>query len=376
MKKLVLKFGVLAAASSLLLAGCSGGADSDEPVKPVSDPVAGEVPDGVLDGHSLTYAGDGGTTQDAQMKAIFDPFVDKSGVQFNEDSPQTLAKIESQVKSDNIQWDFISSFGDAIARECGTLFEKLDMSKVDTSHVPENQLGGTECGVPSIVYGLVVAYDADDFKGNAPKTWEDFFDTKKFPGTRALYSGDGKIDGSTVQGAALAAGWDPDKEDFNEEWAKKGLDKIESIKNDVVFYDTGAQAQQMLESGEAKMGSVWTGRALAAAKNGAKINVSWDHWISVIDYFAIVKGSDNAESAYYAINYSLGKKQQEAWTEESAYSPTNEDADPDVDKLTDKFLTTSDDRGDDAVATDLKFWSNEDVVTELQDRWASLVAGA
>lgn len=375
MKSTVTKTSILAAVALLALTACSSDGGSAEPVAPITNPVAGEVAEGVLAGHTLTYAGDGGTTQDAQLSALFTPFASISGVTFNQDSPQTLAKVESQVNSGNIQWDFISSFGDAVARECGTLFEKIDLSKLDTSKVPANLMGGTECGIPSIVYGMVLAYSTDEFSGNAPKNWADFFDLDAFPGTRALYSGDGKIDGSTVQAAALAAGWDPESE-FTVEWAEKGLDKIDEIADSVVFYSTGAQAQQMLESGEAKMAGAWSGRALAAVKNGAGVDVAWDEWVSLIDYFAIVKGSKNVEAAYYAMNYALGAEQQAKWAEESGYSPTNSEAQPNVDEVTQSYILTTPEREATAVDLALEFWSDLDVVKPLQDRWVSLVAGA
>ncbi|MFC7766969.1 type 2 periplasmic-binding domain-containing protein [Leucobacter soli] len=89
---------------------------------PLTDPVAGEVAEGVLQGVTLTYAADGGTTQEAQMNAFFKPFADASGATVNEDSPQTLAKIQAQVDTGSYQWDFVSSYGDQISRECGVLF--------------------------------------------------------------------------------------------------------------------------------------------------------------------------------------------------------------------------------------------------------------
>jgi putative spermidine/putrescine transport system substrate-binding protein len=358
----------------VLVTACSGQA-SDEQVKELTNPEAGTVPDGLLDGHTLTFAGDGGTTQEGQTHAFFEPFAKESGVQIDQDSPQSLAKVKSQVNSGHVQWDFLSMSSDAIARECGVLFEKLDPDKIDTSHVPEDQIGGAECGIPSNVYGTFLTYQTSEFSGEKPKVWKDFFDVDKFPGTRAIYSGSGKIDSNSVEAAALAAGWDPQKEDFNEKWANKGLDEIEKLGNSVVFFDSGAQAQQMLESGEAALGMVWNGRALAAARNGANIEMSWDQWVSMADHFAIVKGSENTEAAYYALNYTLGKKQQEAWTEETAYSPTHDEADPDIDKTTKRFLTTVGNRTDTAIEIDLDFWSQKDVVSDLQDRWSKIVAG-
>ena len=363
----------IAAAGALTLAGCAGGG-SAEPVLEITKPTLGSVPAGVLDGHTLTFAGDGGVTQDGMMSAWFDPFAADSGATFNQDAPQTMAKIESQVNSGNIQWDFVSSYADQIERECGVLFEKLDMSKLDVSAVPES-VPLLECGVPSIVYGVAITYNNEVFGEDGPKTWADFFDVKKFPGNRTIYNGDGNIDAPAVQGAAIAAGWDPSTP-FTTEWAEKGLDKIQEIADSVIFYNTGASAQQMLESGEAVMGAVWTGRILAAEQNGATLTTNWTHWISIIDYFAIVKDTPNLEAAYYAINYALGDKQQAGFTEATGYSPANVNSKPKLDKLTEAYLVTAPDKADKTVPVQIEFWADAETVSPLQDRWSAIIAGA
>lgn len=374
MKRSLWAAAAMMSAGAMVLVGCSGHGGASEAVPKMTDPVAGQVASGVLKGHTLTYAADGGTTQDAQMKAMFTPFAGESGVTFNQDAPQTLAKIKAQVDAKNFQWDFISGVGDVVARNCGVLFEKLDMSQIDTANVEKSLLGRTECGVPSIAYGIVLVSSTKTFGVNTPKTWADFFNTQKFPGTRAVYSGDGVIDSATVQAAAIAAGWDPSTP-FNTDWANKGLDQISKIKGNIAFYQTGAQAQQMLESGEAKMGAVWNGRALAAEKNGAQLTPSWDHWISIVDQFAILKGTPNAQAAYYAINYAMGPKEQAKWTELSGYSPVNVDAKPDIDAVTEKYITTTPDRVVSSVPVDLDYWKDANTVSKLQDRWSAIVAG-
>ena len=363
----------LAAMSILALAGCTT-ADAAVDVPPLTDPAVGEVPEGVLDGVQMTYAADGGTTQEGMMAAWFDPFAEASGAVVNQDSPQTLAKVKSQVESGNIQWDLVSSFGPIVSRECGTLFAKLDTSKIDTSKLPEG-IELTECGVPSVLYATGLVYNTDTFGESGPTTWAEFFDTESFPGTRAVYGGDGQIDAPTVQAAAIAAGWDPSTE-LTAEWAGRGIDALESIKDSLVFYNTGAAAQQMLESGEADVAAVWNGRALAAEKNGAPVQAEWNDWISVIDYFAIVKGTPRSEAAYYAINYALGADQQAGFTEATGYSPANVDAEPEIDELTRSYLTTTPERMAESVPLQLDFWSQTDIVAPLQDRWSALVAGA
>lgn len=366
------KVTAIAAIGVLALAGCAGGG-SAEPVAEITEPTLGSVPEGILSGHTLTFAGDGGSTQDGMMSAWFDPFAQASGVTINQDSPQTMAKIDAQVNSGNIQWDFVSSYGDQIERECGVLFEVLDMSKLDVSEVPES-VPLLACGVPSIVYGVAITYNTDTFGKNGPQTWEDFFDVEKFPGNRTVYNGDGNIDAPVVQGGAIAAGWDPSTP-FTEEWANKGLDKVQEIADSIVFYNTGAAAQQLLESGEVVMGAAWTGRILAAAQNGAPLTTSWIAWIGVIDYFAIVKDSPNAEAAYYAINYALGAEQQAGFTEATGYSPANVNSQPDIDELTQSFLVTAPDKAESTVPVANEFWADAEIVSPLQDRWSTIVAG-
>lgn len=372
MKKLYTAMAI-AAASVLTLASCTGGG-SAEPVLEITEPTLGSVPAGVLDGHTLTFAGDGGSTQDGMMSAWFDPFAATSGATFNQDAPQTMAKIESQVDSGNIQWDFVSSYGDQIERECGVLFEKLDMSKLDVSEIPES-IPLLDCGVPSIVYGVAITYNTEIFGEDGPETWNDFFDVDKFPGNRTVYNGDGNIDAPVVQGAAIAAGWDPSTP-FTAEWANKGLDKLQEIADSIVFYNTGASAQQLLESGEVVMGAVWTGRILAAEKNGAPLATNWIDWISVIDYFAIVKSTENLEAAYYAINYALGAEQQAGFTEATGYSPANVNSKPKIDELTEAYLVTAPDKADTTVPVATEFWADADTVSPLQDRWSAIIAGA
>src|SRR6266568_4673568 len=46
----------------------------------------------------------------------------------------------------------------------------------------------TECGIGVFVWSTVMAYNGDKLK-DGPKTWADFFDTKKFAGKRGMRKG-------------------------------------------------------------------------------------------------------------------------------------------------------------------------------------------
>src|SRR5260370_42590152 len=56
-----------------------------------------------------------------------------------------------------------------------------------------------------LVWAQVMAYRTDAFKGDAPKDWADFSNTKKFPGDRAM-GGTGAGGCPGIEFALMAAG--------------------------------------------------------------------------------------------------------------------------------------------------------------------------
>lgn len=133
-----------------------------------SKPVAGEVADGSLKGKTLTFVSYGGIYQDGQMAALKE-FVDKSGVTLLSDGPTEISKLQAQVESGNVTWDVVDTGDFAPYVYCGKLFQKLDLSKIDTSNIPQGQI--SECSVPAMNYGVVLMYNTEKYKDNPPKSW-------------------------------------------------------------------------------------------------------------------------------------------------------------------------------------------------------------
>jgi hypothetical protein len=65
----------------------------------------------------------------------------------------------------------------------GDYFEKIDYSLVDDGVDPEYRF---EYGLEMLLWAQVMAYRTDAFAGTVPNSWADFWDTKKFPGDRAM----------------------------------------------------------------------------------------------------------------------------------------------------------------------------------------------
>lgn len=330
-------------------------------------PAAGTVVEGSLAGKTLTFVSYGGIYQDGQIAAVQE-FVEKSGVTLLSDGPTELAKLRAQVESGNVQWDVVDTGDLTPFVHCGTLFQKLDFSKLDISKIPAGQVG--DCSVPAMNYGTVLMYKKATYGDNPPTGWNDFFDVERFPGTRAIWGGS-EPEGYMIELALLADG--VAREDMFPADIDRALDKLRSMRDHLIFWQTGAESQQMLESGEADMVMVWSGRGMAAQRNGAEYEPVWNDWIVVKDQMTIPVGVKDPDAAYALLNYYLGQRAQEIMTEQTSYSPIHIDAQPQVDELTAKWLTNSPERIAQGYQQNIPYWvENYELLSE---KWAEFIAG-
>ncbi len=333
-------------------------------------PVAGEVAEGSLDGKTLTFVSYGGVYQDGQLAALED-FVAKSGVKLLSDGPTELAKIQAQVESGNVMWDVVDT-GDFMPYvHCGTLFQKLDFSKLDISHIPEGQVG--DCSVPAMNYAVMFLYKKETYPEGGPENWTDFFDTEKFPGTRAV-PGYADAEGYMIELPLLADGiaqadmFPPDIDRALNKW--RGM----RDNGNLILWTTGAESTQLMESGEADMVIAWSGRGMAALENGAEYVPVWQDWVVVKDQMTIPVGAADPDAAHALINAYLGKRAQEIMTEQTSYSPIHNDAQPEVDELTAQFLTNTPEKQAMAYNQNISYWvENYDALSE---KWAEFIAGS
>jgi putative spermidine/putrescine transport system substrate-binding protein len=330
-------------------------------------PQAGTVKAGALDGVTLTFVSYGGIFQDGQTKAAIEPFAQESGATVLQDGPTENSKIKAQVDSGNVTWDVVDTTNVFSAKNCGELFMPIDTSIVDTSKIPEGAQTD-ECSVPAMGYGLIVVYNTEKYGANPPKTWADFYDTAKFPGKRGMQGISGELDPGVFEGALLADGVAADA--IYPIDAERALGKMSSIRDDFVFWTTGAQAQQLLEAGQVDMALLWSGRAYSAVKNGAPFAPMWDQWMPEADTIAVPKGAKNPKASMALINYYLGAEQQAKLSELTSYSPINVDAKPQLDELAEAYLTTSPERLADRFPIDLPWWAeNQDAMITAYTDW-------
>lgn len=264
----------------------------------------------------------GGAYQKGQSLGIFQPAAKAMGITVKEDTYGGISDVKLMVKSGADKFDIFSSgAGSCASGGAEGILEKLDYSVIDVSdHLPD--MWSDYC-VGADIFSVVAAWNTDTYGENGPRSWADFFDTEKFPGTRAMRA---KVDAQLE--AALLADGVPMSEIYNvldsEEGIERALDKIRSIKDHIaVWWTSGAMHAQLMKDGEVDMTTGWNGRFDVAKKDGAK--VSYDYKTGIMDWegYGIPKGIANKDLAMEFINEMMKPEYMAEFAKYITYGPTN-----------------------------------------------------
>jgi len=314
---------------------------------------------------SLTTVGYGGAVDDASYEAIGKPFGEEFSVDVLPDAPLDYSKIKAQVDAGNVSWDVVKVEPYWAIQNCGTYLEPIDPGKIESlEQLPED--GVLECGIPLDKFGFVLVYDHDTFSANAPTSWADFFDVDTYPGKRAIWN---FPTGMALEAALLADGVSPDE--LYPLDVDRALAKLDTIRDDLVFYDTGAQQTEQIEGGEVAMSIAWSARMVDALNNKAPFSPVWkDHFI-LYDTLSIVKGAPAGDLAVDYINFATQVPQQERFAELMPYGPANSDAKPKLDEISKQMDLNAADVAPEAIMIDQQWYAdNFDELSETWTKWS------
>jgi len=314
----------------------------------------------------------GGAYQAAQKKVYFDPFKQETKIPLSEESwDGGIGVLRAKVQGGNATWDVVQVESEELAAGCEEgLFVTLDWSKIGGKDNYIKQ-AVDDCGVGAILYDFVLGYDKDKIK-NPPTSWADFFDTKKYPGKRGLRAGP-----KTTLEIALMGDGVPPQDVYKVLKTKEGVDrafkKLDTIRNDLIFWKAGAQPPQLLASGEVALTSVYNGRIDAANHdNHRNFGISWNGALYTLDSWVILKGTPNLDASYKLIDYMGQAKNQAKLPEAIAYGVTAKGANALIPKARLADLPTSEENIAHAVQIDTAFWmENIDRLTERFNQWAA-----
>mgnify|MGYP001242959049 CR=1 FL=1 len=207
----------------------------------------------------VVLAGFGGETYEVRHRLIFDQFTKLSGAKVV-DAPWDYGKFLNMVDSPSPEWDMIDFDGYSLVGliKSGKAPAKL-ADWVRRCDLVDEAYRDYAAG--SYAYSVVLGWSTS--LKEPPRTWADFFDTKKFPGKRAFPK---SIYAGTVEIALMADG--VDKDDLYPLDFDRAFRKLDQIKGDLIFYDSYAQGQQFLVQGSATMIATANSRMIQLKKEG------------------------------------------------------------------------------------------------------------
>lgn len=337
-------------------AGLAAGVMSLALVAPVQQAAAQE---------SITVVTGGGSYGAAIQRIIQDPFTEETGIETeSDDYGYSIGPIRSQVMADNVYWDVAVVEKHAALRGCDEgLFERLDHGELpdapDGTPATEDFIERTltDCTVGLVLWSQVYAYDERQFPDEQPRTAADFFDLEKFPGPRGLLN---KARGN-LEFALMADGVPPEKVYEvleTDEGVERAFDMLDTIKDEVVFWEAGAQAPQLLADGEVAMTTAWNGRIQSAIdEEGQPFDIVWNGQMYNLDSFAILKGTENLEAAKEFIRFAARPDVLAGLPKYIAYGPVRRSALEQVPSRLTQKLPTNPEHLEVALEANDQFWA-------------------
>ncbi|WOH75613.1 ABC transporter substrate-binding protein [Bradyrhizobium sp. NDS-1] len=324
-------------------------------------------------GSQLTVTSYGGARQAAERKAYFEPYVKQTGVKITEEEYLgEISKIRAMVESKSVSWDVVVADGVGAVQMCNEgILERIDWKRLGLDQSKFTGADKYECAVPVDNYATVLTYDKDKLP-DGPKTIADLFDLQKFPGKRGLLrSPFGNLEWSLIADGV------PIKDVYKVLNTPEGVDrafkKLDTIKKDVVWWQAGAQAPQLLADGQVVMTSGWNGRIYDAVKNSGKhFEIMWDAQEIGQSVYTIPKGGPRLDEAYKFIAFVGSPQVQAGFSRYIPYGPANSEAIAFVDPTILPNLPTAPHHTTSALLIDAVFWGDKG--DELRQRFNAWVA--
>ncbi|MDE0488160.1 MAG: ABC transporter substrate-binding protein [Gammaproteobacteria bacterium] len=263
------------------------------------------APAGAALAESITVVSWGGSYARACQQAYHESFTDETGIEILlEDYNGGLAQVRAQVDAGAVHWDVVDmEMPDGWLACQEGLIELVEVTELPdgvNGEAPEDDYPSeyvTECGSGVTFYSTVVAYNSNYMTGPPPQTIADFFDLEKYPGRRGMR----RSPFVNLEFALLADGVAPDGI-YSVLATSEGLDrafaKLDTIKDQVVWWEAGAQPPQLLADGEVIMSTAYNGRIFnAQVLENQPFVIVWDGQALDSGFLAIVAGTPRFEAA-------------------------------------------------------------------------------
>jgi len=323
-----------------------------------------------LKGEKLTIVNYGGVTNDSQKKAWLDPFTAATGASGATDGPSDVAKVKAQVESGNVTWDAVDLDGATGGAACGKLFKTraemgVKIDKVDPKYVSD------KCGVPIMLQVVALMYNKKKYANNPPTKIQDFLDTAKFPGKRAIFN----YPVGSLEPLLLAAGVPASKVyPYKYAVAEQAIKKLGS---NLVLQNELAQQAEQLSSGNFDMCVCYNGRAaITPGVDPKNIGIVWDGAWAGYDMEYATKGSKVPKAQAAFLNYVATPKAQNDFVKIQPYEPMTVGPLPKVPAKFKYFmLSTNKDKLTNTSIVNYPLLGKPGVADEMVAKWTAMTSG-
>ncbi|MCK1293181.1 ABC transporter substrate-binding protein [Bradyrhizobium sp. 30] len=319
----------------------------------------------------------GGNFGKAMIEAFVKPFEAETGIGVSPITQDVLgAQVAMMVKTNSVTVDVV------ILNQSGALDLATNgyLENIDYSIFNKQELDAIfdyckqPFGVAAYIYSLNMVYNTKKFPAGSPRpaNWAEFWDVKKFPGTRTFPDGATGNQGPWEE-ALLADGVPADAlypMDIDRVFAS--LDKIRPhIRK---WWASGAEVLQIMRDNVADIGESYDGRAVSLIEAGSPIEINRNQAKLTWDYFFIPKGSPNVKNAQRFIEFTTRAERQAAFAQLYPEGPTNRNAYKTISETVARRLPTYPEYMAQSITTNAK-WYNEvgsDGLTNRQrlaERW-------
>ncbi|WP_419727854.1 extracellular solute-binding protein [Lichenicola sp.] len=234
----------------------------------------------------MNVASLGGALQDAQQKAFFAPFTAASHIPVHLAGwDGLLATLQNRARSGvpGADRDLVLMENSSVRIACQQgLFLPVDPGWL-ANPPPGDAI--SRCGIGALRTDLVLAWDKS--RVDTAPGWADFWDVARRPGKRGLR----RDPRGTLEIALLADGVAPD-DVYRTLGTTDGLDrafrKLDQLRPYIVWWDTPAEAVQIIESGAVLMTSAPNGEVASANQVGHRdFGIQWQQSVSMMLSWAI-----------------------------------------------------------------------------------------
>lgn len=269
----------------------------------------------------LSVATGSGAFAEAYQRVVLAPFANDTGIEIDP------APSDQDLSNDVVMLDAA-----ALAERCG----KKELTSLDIADLqPDEAMPGAAegfldgalqpCGIAAMSWSNLFVYDPAQFKRRAPSTIADVFNTRRYPGKRALpANGRGLFEALMVADGVEPANVYPALE--TGDGLMRALQRLQALGKDVVWYDNLPDAIGLIRSGDAAMALTSNGHAFIEQARSGPLGLIWQGQSLHLSFYAIPKNVSDPDRAKQFVAFASRPQQLAALARQIPYGPTRRSA--------------------------------------------------